>query len=114
MGKAILKTLCYQISRLLWWTSLWFASRFFNLSKEEDYVFLLDEKGHLVDAINYKGGRSHPFIFRRIVEEGVISGNMVYVSGKGSPEEVNDPCIKEWLDSGKQINRTQDLLIGFC
>ena len=26
---------------------------------------------------------------------------MVYVSGKGSPEEVNDPCIKEWLDSGK-------------
>ena len=31
----------------------------------------------------------------------MISENMVYVSGKGSPEEVNDPCIKEWLNSGK-------------
>ena len=34
--------------------SLWFASGFVNLSKEEDYVYLLDEKGHLIDAINYK------------------------------------------------------------
>ena len=32
---------------------------------------------------------------------------MVYVSGKGSPEEVNDPCIKEWLDSGKADQRTR-------
>lgn len=81
--------------------SLWFASGFVNLSKEEDYVFLLDAKGHLIDAVNYKGGRSHPFTFRRVVEEGMISESMVYASGKGSPEEVNDPCIKQWLDSGK-------------
>ena len=114
MDKSYFKDTVLANQQIVVVDSLWFASGFVNLSKEEDYVYLLDEKGHLIDAINYKGGRSHPFIFRRIVEEGVISGNMVYVSGKGSPEEVNDPCIKEWLDSAKQINRTQDLLIGFC
>ena len=85
--------------------SVWFASSFFNLSKEEDYVFLLDGKGHLVDVVFYEDGRNHPFVFRRIVEEEIVLDHLNYVSGEGSQEKSDDPCVNHWINPSENSSQ---------
>lgn len=87
--------------------SPWFASSFFNLSKEEDYVFLLDRKGHLIDVVFYEDGRNHPFVFRRIVEEEIVLDHLNYVSGEGSPGEVSDPCVNHWINPNEVVHKAE-------
>lgn len=88
--------------------SPWFASSFFNLSKEEDYVFLLDGKGHLVDVVFYEDGRNHPFVFRRIVEEEIVLDHLNYVSGEGSPGEVSDLCVNHWINPSEVVHKAEN------
>ena len=71
-------------------------------------LFLIDDQGDIVDAVNYANGANHPFVFRRVIEEDYISTDLMYTQGKGSPGAEDGECSLLWLDSQETEEATDE------
>ena len=107
-GQSFLKETLVEDNQVVLLGASHFLKGFKNLSKEKDMVFLIDDQGDIVDAVNYANGANHPFVFRRVIEEDYISTDLMYTQGEGSPGAEDGECSLLWLDPQETEEATDE------